>query len=91
MTLKKILGVAGDVTVEALIVSGSLLEHIPVPYLQRVCNMFISIWKAVQQVSVSLLHRFARLSLTGLADEPPGFSPFDADVYDNFGFYIQRT
>lgn len=52
-TLKKILGVAGDATVEALVVSGSLLEHIPIPYLHRVANMFISIWKAVQQVSVN--------------------------------------
>jgi hypothetical protein len=40
---------------DALLLSGSVLEYIPVPYLQKVCTMFISIWKGVQQVSVSVL------------------------------------
>ena len=54
VTLKKILGSTGEVALESLLVSGSILQHIPVPYLQRVCTTLISIWKGVQQVSVSV-------------------------------------
>lgn len=90
MTLKKILGVAGNATFEALVVSGSLLEHIPIPYLRQVANMFISIWQAVQQVTVSGLYTHVGLirSVFGFVDEPPCVPSFDADLHDDFGFYI---
>jgi len=54
VSVKKVLGCAGEVALESLLVSETILQHVPVPYLQRVCTTLISIWKGVQQVSVSV-------------------------------------
>ncbi|PCH42817.1 hypothetical protein WOLCODRAFT_25573 [Wolfiporia cocos MD-104 SS10] len=56
-----VLGIAGDVTHEALLVSAELLKFAPLPGLEVAARALLDIWDAMQQVDVN---RVACLRLT---------------------------
>ncbi|PPQ73056.1 hypothetical protein CVT26_014648 [Gymnopilus dilepis] len=62
-TLKKIFGVAGEILVDVLETSIDLMDLAPLPGLQTISRTFVSIWRAVQQVSTNRL-AFLRLVQT---------------------------
>ncbi|KAF9529086.1 hypothetical protein CPB83DRAFT_812894 [Crepidotus variabilis] len=63
MTLKKVVGCVGEIALDSLIASVALIEYAPFPCLQKVCTTFISIWKAIQMVTMNRL-AFLRLVQT---------------------------
>jgi len=90
-TLKKVLGIAGEVALDVVVTSAYALEHVPVPWLQKIAVMFISIWKAVQKVSVCIFIQAVlkyRFNDVYLSDEQDCISPPCTNLYQYPGFYL---
>ncbi|KAF5329648.1 hypothetical protein D9619_008927 [Psilocybe cf. subviscida] len=60
-TLRRVLGCAGEVTLDVMVIGMETCEYLPVPLLRSLSASFLSIWKAVRTVS---MHRAAFLSAT---------------------------